>query len=135
MDAEIVRVGTPGPHGDGAFSSGRGGVGNIGSPRETHSGKRADQEHIPPFALRPEEDGNHHVGRGGQGNVVKKDEPGKKFTDGRETRGSGSQGLAGKLKEKLFGKKSKSPEAAEAKVDGNETVKPSAAATETTPTV
>ena len=116
-----MRVGTPGSHGDGAFSSGRGGVGNIGSPREAHSGKRADQEHIPPFALRPEEDGNHHVGRGGQGNVVKKDEPGKKFTDGREARGSGSHGLAGKLKEKLFGKKSKSPEAETAEVANGET--------------
>lgn len=46
---------------------------------------------------------------------MKKDESGKKFTDGREARGSGSHGLAGKLKEKLFGKKSKSPEAAEVK--------------------
>ena len=109
-------------------------MGNIGSPREAHSGKRADAEHIPPFALRPEEDGNHHVGRGGQGNVVRKDEPGKKFTDGREARGSGSQGLAGKLKEKLFGKKSKSPEAAGTKIDGNGTAKP-AMATETKPAV
>lgn len=109
-------------------------MGNIGSPREAHSGKRADAEHIPPYALRPEEDGNHHVGRGGQGNVVKKDEPGKKFTDGREARGSGSHGLAGKLKEKLFGKKSKFPEATDVNVDGNGTAK-SAVATETKPTV
>ena len=65
--------------------------------------------------------------------MVKKDETGKKFTDGREARGSGSPGLAGKLKEKLFGKKSKSPEATEAKVDGNETAKP--VTTETKPAV
>ena len=66
-----------------------------------------DHEIIPPFALRPGEEGDHHVGRGGQGNVVKKETGGEK---------KHPTGLADKLKNKLFGgKKSKTPEPTSAK--------------------
>lgn len=54
-----------------------------------------DQEVIPPFALHPDKETDHHVGRGGQGNVVKKE------TGGQKKEG----GLADKLKNKLFGAK------------------------------
>jgi hypothetical protein len=96
-DGEIVREGAAGDHGDGAYSSGRGGAANIGSPGLAPA-KRNDKEVIPTEALRDSEDTNHHVGRGGQGNVVVAKE------------GSGKPhptGLADKLKAKLFGKKVK----------------------------
>lgn len=91
-----MREGPAGDHGDGAYSSGRGGVANIGSPGLPPA-KRNDKEVIPPQALRDDEDTNHHVGRGGQGNVhVAK--------DGAKAHPTG---LADKLKAKLFGKKAK----------------------------
>ncbi|ELR07349.1 hypothetical protein VC83_07037 [Pseudogymnoascus destructans] len=95
-DGEIVREGLAGDHGDGPYSSGRGGVANIGSPGLA-AAKRNDKEVIPAEALRDEEDTNHHVGRGGQGNVHVAKEGGKPHPTG----------LADKLKAKLFGKKVK----------------------------
>lgn len=89
-------MGPPGDHGDGAYSSGRGGAANIGNAGVTGV-KRNDKELIPPTAMRPAEDTNHHVGRGGQGNAVHvKKSAGEK---------SAPVGLADKLKSKLFGKK------------------------------
>lgn len=95
-DGEIVREGVAGDHGDGPYSSGRGGVANIGSPGLA-AAKRNDKEVVPAEALRDEEDTNHHVGRGGQGNVHVAKEGAKAHPTG----------LADKLKAKLFGKKAK----------------------------
>lgn len=103
VDGEIVRMGPAGDHGDGAYSSGRGGAANIRDVGVTGA-KRNDKEVVPATAMRPAEETNHHVGRGGQGNaVVVKKAGGEKSTP---------TGLADKLKNKLFGKKEKkSPEA------------------------
>jgi hypothetical protein len=90
-----VREGPPGDHGDGAYSAGRGGAANIGSPG-LKAVKRNDKEVIPTEALRASEDTDHHVGRGGQGNVqAAKPVPGVTHPTG----------LADKLKAKLFGRK------------------------------
>lgn len=90
-----MREGPTGDHGDGAYSSGRGGAANIGSPGLPAT-KRNDKEVVPTEALRPSEDGDHHVGRGGQGNVqAAKPVPGVVHPTG----------LADKLKAKLFGRK------------------------------
>jgi len=94
-DGEIVREGPPGDHGDGAFSTGRGGAANIGSPGLPAT-KRSDNEIIPEQALRHSEDQDHHVGRGGAGNeehVHKKPEV------------KTHVGLADKLKMKILKKK------------------------------
>ncbi|KIN04803.1 hypothetical protein OIDMADRAFT_17693 [Oidiodendron maius Zn] len=97
-DGEIVRKGEVGDHGDGAFSTGRGGVANIGSPNVKAS-ERKDNIEIPDVALRPSQDGrDYHTGRGGDGNVHKADKPSIEHP----------QGLADKLKNKLFKKKSSS---------------------------
>lgn len=70
---------------------------------------KQDQEVIPPFALHPDKETDHHVGRGGQGNVVKKESGGQKK----------EAGLADKLKNKLFGaKKAKAPEPTDGNVTG-----------------
>lgn len=91
-DGEIVREGSAGDHGDGAFSSGRGGIANIGSPG-LKATKRNDSEIIPEVAIRPSSAGRpEHIGRGGAGNIDK----GKPVTSAAPT------GLADKLKMKLF---------------------------------
>ncbi|KZF25974.1 hypothetical protein L228DRAFT_264410 [Xylona heveae TC161] len=92
-DGEIVREGPTGQSSDGAFSTGRGGEGNIGSPgiKATH---RNDIEAIPETAIRTSEgDESYHVGRGGEGNIH------------RPSNAPTHDGLADKLKYKLFGKK------------------------------
>lgn len=90
-----MREGEVGPHGDGAYSSGRGGAANIGSPG-LKATARNDRESIPAEALRASEDASpSHVGRGGQGNVHAPKPEGAK---------SHPTGLADKLKAKLFGK-------------------------------
>ncbi|CAG8951298.1 hypothetical protein HYFRA_00008048 [Hymenoscyphus fraxineus] len=94
-DGEIVREGAAGDHGDGAFSTGRGGAANIGSPNQKAT-VRKDEEAIPEAALRPStENQDHHVGRGGEGNVHLAEKQGPKHPEG----------LADKLKNKLFKKK------------------------------
>ncbi|OBT51502.1 hypothetical protein VE04_08158 [Pseudogymnoascus sp. 24MN13] len=95
-DGDILLDGVAGDQGRRPYSSGRGGVANIGSPGLA-AAKRNDKEVIPAEALRDEEDTNHHVGRGGQGNVHVAKEGGK----APPTRS------ADKLKAKLFGKKVK----------------------------
>ena len=93
-DGEIVREGMVGDHGDGAFSTGRGGAANIGSPGQK-ANKRNDDMAIPEVALRPSMEGeNFHTGRGGQGNVHV-----------AEAAPKHPEGLADKLKNKLFKKK------------------------------
>jgi len=95
-DGEIVREGAVGDHGDGAFSTGRGGAANIGSPN-VKATERKDEVAIPEVALRPSTEGeNFHVGRGGEGNVHLA-EKGQKHPEG----------LADKLKNKLFKRKAK----------------------------
>ncbi|TVY84988.1 hypothetical protein LSUE1_G000346 [Lachnellula suecica] len=94
-DGEIVREGVVGDHGDGAFSSGRGGAANIGSPG-LKATKRNDEVVVPEVALRPSmENENFHVGRGGEGNVHVAEPVAQKHPEG----------LADKLKNKLFKKK------------------------------
>jgi hypothetical protein len=84
-----------GDHGDGAFSTGRGGAANIGSPK-VGATTRKDEIAIPEVALRPSmEDQNYHTGRGGQGNAHLSGPQGNKHPEG----------LADKLKNKLFKKK------------------------------
>jgi hypothetical protein len=93
-----VREGVVGDHGDGAFSTGRGGIANIGSPN-VKATERKDDIAVPEVALRPSKDNeDYHTGRGGEGNVHKAAEPGTKHP----------QGLADKLKYKLFKKKASS---------------------------
>jgi len=71
VDASIVRKGEVGDQGDGAYSAGRGGAGNIGSPhiRPTTPGKAHDVEVVPESLVRRSIDGNFYMGRGGQGNI------------------------------------------------------------------
>jgi hypothetical protein len=96
VDGEIVRQGVEG-EGDGAYSAGRGGAGNIGSPHLKPTGKPHDADVVPELAIRKSQDGDYHIGRGGQGNVehAGKDKPAEEK--------SGS--LADKLKSKILGKK------------------------------
>jgi hypothetical protein len=94
-DGEIVREGIVGDHHDGAFSTGRGGAANIGSPG-IKATERKDEMAIPEVALRPSTEGeNFHVGRGGEGNVHVAEKSTAKHPEG----------LADKLKNKLFKKK------------------------------
>ncbi|TVY36069.1 hypothetical protein LSUB1_G004740 [Lachnellula subtilissima] len=94
-DGEIVREGVVGDHGDGAYSSGRGGAANIGSPG-LKATARKDDVVVPEIALRPSmENENFHVGRGGEGNVHTAPAVTQKHPEG----------LADKLKNKLFKKK------------------------------
>jgi len=91
-DGEIVREGPEGQSTDGAFSTGRGGGGNIGSPG-LKATKREDTTIIPETALRSDEGyENYHTGRGGEGNIHK-------------TASTHHEGLADKLKHKILGKK------------------------------
>ncbi|KAI9887049.1 MAG: hypothetical protein M1823_001121 [Watsoniomyces obsoletus] len=103
MDGEIVREGPIGDANQGAFSTGRGGQGNIGSPgmKPVH---RDSQDVIPEAAMRPSmEDRDYHIGRGGQGNAHLANE-GKDKTQ--------HEGLADKLKNKIF--KTKKPDGTDA---------------------
>jgi len=100
-DGEIVREGVVGDHGDGAFSTGRGGAANIGSPG-LKATQRKDDVAIPETALRPsQDDQTYHTGRGGEGNIHTPD-PASKHPEG----------LADKLKNKLFKKKAAKEEKA-----------------------
>ncbi|KXJ85969.1 hypothetical protein Micbo1qcDRAFT_168966 [Microdochium bolleyi] len=117
VDGEIVRQGVEGTHGDGAFSTGRGGGGNIGDVGVPSATARADKDFIPDVAYRASLDSNHHTGRGGAANVqlAAKDTPtdasktstSTKFTDGHPDSTPGGTAhhisLADKLKYKIFG--------------------------------
>ncbi|KAI8960777.1 hypothetical protein F5Y11DRAFT_328755 [Daldinia sp. FL1419] len=117
VDGEIVREGPEGSHGDGAFSTGRGGAANIADASKLPSAIRADREIVPEEATRPSTDGeSFHVGRGGAANVhlseqdkQKKHEKhhhhaGSKVIDAPSTAGAPpTLGLADKLKHKIFG--------------------------------
>lgn len=95
-DGEIVREGVVGDHGDGAFSVGRGGAANIGSPGMPAQ-NRKDDIAVPDVALRPSMEGqDFHTGRGGGGNVHHADTPAAP---------KHPIGLADKIKNKMFKKK------------------------------
>ncbi|MCJ1298468.1 hypothetical protein MMC08_001258 [Hypocenomyce scalaris] len=94
-DGEIVREGPVGDQGDGAFSTGRGGTANIGSPHVKPTLKApGDEDIVPETAIKPGEAyENYHTGRGGEGNIHKEHR-------------SDDVGLADKLKAKMgMGKK------------------------------
>lgn len=94
-----MRQGTPGDQGDGAYSSGRGGAGNIGSPGLKPKKDEGDGDVVPEAAIRQEEPHKtYHVGRGGEGNVVP-----KTATKPPEPHDPNHPGLKGMVKERLFG--------------------------------
>ncbi|GAB1310835.1 hypothetical protein MFIFM68171_01045 [Madurella fahalii] len=96
VDGEVVRVGAEGSHGDGAFSTGRGGAANIGDAGVKQT-TRADKDLIPEAAIRPSQDNaDYHTGRGGAGNEHIAN---KKTTNG----GEAPVGLADKWKKKIYG--------------------------------
>ncbi|KAJ5711636.1 hypothetical protein N7488_005792 [Penicillium malachiteum] len=102
IDGEIVREGVYGDQGDGAYSSGRGGAGNINSPNVRPTSKVPhDAEMIPELAIRNSTDETYHTGRGGQGNVHLDEAKEKE----KEKKHVAHEGLADRLKHKLLGKK------------------------------
>ncbi|KAI0483129.1 hypothetical protein GGR56DRAFT_623052 [Xylariaceae sp. FL0804] len=116
VDGEIVRQGEAGPHGDGAFSTGRGGAANIGDA-EHRPTSRLDADVVPEQATRSSLEGDFHTGRGGAANVVHvgPEDAHAKTADGAsgtttpnaaatpDGRAQQNVGLADKLKHKLFG--------------------------------
>jgi len=107
-DGEIVRQGIEG-EGGAAFSTGRGGAANIGSPG-LKAVQRTDDEIIPDSAIRQSLEGqNVHVGRGGAGNVLPTDDKVQMH-----------RGLADKLKDKLFRRKPKTADETDAPIDVDE---------------
>ncbi|KAI0873016.1 hypothetical protein GGS24DRAFT_502203 [Hypoxylon argillaceum] len=103
VDGEIVRQGDVGTHGDGAYSTGRGGAANIGD-KEAPAIARADKEVVPAEAMRASLDGDFHTGRGGAANVVHTPEPakGEAAAAAAPAAKPPNQGLADKLKHKIF---------------------------------
>ncbi|KAM7206601.1 hypothetical protein V8F33_000244 [Rhypophila sp. PSN 637] len=103
VDGEVVRAGVIGTHGDGAFSTGRGGAANIGDAG-TKPAHRQDKDIVPEAAVRPSQDTDYHTGRGGAGNAQIASK--KEGVDATEPK---YQSLADKIKNKLFGKKKAPP--------------------------
>ncbi|KAI9760086.1 MAG: hypothetical protein M4579_001919 [Chaenotheca gracillima] len=104
VDGEIVREGAQASTVNGPTSTGRGGQGNIGTPEI----KAADgpKEVIPEAAIRQSQDNeSYHVGRGGEGNIHHP-------VNGKNP--YEHEGLADKLKRKIFGAK-------KAKAEGTKT--------------
>ncbi|KAI0416151.1 hypothetical protein F5X98DRAFT_376131 [Xylaria grammica] len=126
VDGEIVRQGDVGTHGDGAslpfilptytiaaqhpnsptlkltssFPPRQIGAANI-ADKEAPVAPRTDKDFVPAEAVRPSVDGDFHTGRGGAANVVRAPEP--KDESGAATKPPPNQGLADKLKYKIFG--------------------------------
>ncbi|KAI0192969.1 hypothetical protein EV127DRAFT_28076 [Xylaria flabelliformis] len=100
VDGSIVRQGDVGTHGDGAYSTGRGGAANI-ADKDAPSATRADKDFVPAEAVRPSMEGDFHTGRGGAANVVHT--PETQGQDGAPAAKPPNQGLADKLKHKIFG--------------------------------
>ncbi|KAI1733973.1 hypothetical protein F4680DRAFT_367328 [Xylaria scruposa] len=132
VDGSIVRQGEEGTHGDGAYSTGRGGepcrhsspyhlfpsspygfgavskadvlptetgAANI-ADKDTPSATRADKDFVPAEAVRPSMEGDFHTGRGGAANVAHT--PETQGQDGAPAAKPPNQGLADKLKHKIF---------------------------------
>ena len=107
VDGEVVRVGVAGSHGDGAFSTGRGGAANIGDAG-SKSTTRADKDMVPEAAVRPSsENTDYHTGRGGAGNAHVVAEKKKEAAAAESSSAPTFISLADKLKNKLFGRKKK----------------------------
>ncbi|KAL2132847.1 hypothetical protein VTI74DRAFT_3221 [Chaetomium olivicolor] len=110
VDGEVVRVGAEGSHGDGAFSTGRGGAANIGDAGVKQVA-RADKDLVPEAAVRPSSDNtDYHTGRGGAGNAnvasTKKEAAAASKDKDTTTAKTGVEapvGLADKLKRKILG--------------------------------
>ncbi|EMR62086.1 hypothetical protein MGN70_009595 [Eutypa lata] len=107
VDGEIVRAGPEGSHEDGAYSTGRGGGGNIADAGKP-PGPRADGDVVPEEAVVRSSEEDRHVGRGGAANIELGPKHQKaKVTDGTPTTtvttGHNHIGLADKLKNKLLG--------------------------------
>ncbi|KAF5603965.1 hypothetical protein FPCIR_1086 [Fusarium pseudocircinatum] len=119
VDGEVVRTGVVGSHGDGAYSSGRGGksllasqvanttssgagnIADIGTPTT----ERKDVDIIPETAVRPSQDGrDYHTGRGGAGNAQTAGSE-KESEEHEKPAFKTPVGLADKLKSKIFGHK------------------------------
>ncbi|KAF5632949.1 uncharacterized protein FTJAE_7369 [Fusarium tjaetaba] len=119
VDGEVVRTGVVGSHGDGAYSSGRGGksllalqvanttssgagnIADIGTPAT----ERKDVDIIPETAVRPSQDGrDYHTGRGGAGNAQTAGSE-KESEEHEKPAFKTPVGLADKLKSKIFGHK------------------------------
>ncbi|KAE8148654.1 hypothetical protein BDV25DRAFT_13964 [Aspergillus avenaceus] len=106
VDGGIVREGAHGDQGDGAYSAGRGGAGNIGSPHvRPATGTPHDAEIIPELAIRDSTDGDYHTGRGGQGNVHLDEAHKKEKEEKKQQKSLAHEGLADKLKYKIFGRR------------------------------
>ncbi|OJD10610.1 hypothetical protein AJ78_08430 [Emergomyces pasteurianus Ep9510] len=113
VDAEITRQGPEGDQGDGAYSAGRGGAGNIGSPGVNPTSKQVhDADIIPELAVHPSQDGDYHTGRGGQGNIhtgttseSKANGDEKERAKEEKTKHSTVVQLVDKLKNKLLGQR------------------------------
>ncbi|KAI1333112.1 hypothetical protein F5Y16DRAFT_3809 [Xylariaceae sp. FL0255] len=101
VDGEVTRQGKEGPHGDGPYSTGRGGAANIADDN-TAPAARADADVIPVEAIRPSVDEDHHTGRGGAGNEVHIPKPAEEAPHHKAETNTPNQGLADKLKYKLF---------------------------------
>lgn len=67
-DGEIVREGPVGDQGDGPYSAGRGGAGNIETDGVATGEGPHDADVVPETAVRVSKEESHHVGRGGAGN-------------------------------------------------------------------
>lgn len=130
VDGEVVRTGVEGSHGDGAYSSGRGGeltlppnswccankrvaigagnIGDIGTPPT----QRKDRDLVPEIATRPSCDTqDFHTGRGGAGNEHSAHDHKNGNGHGKKAEVASADvaklesptSLADKLKHKLFG--------------------------------
>lgn len=64
-----MREGPVGDQGDGPYSAGRGGAGNIAKDGTVVS-KVGDAEYVPETAIREAKNENFHYGRGGAGNEI-----------------------------------------------------------------
>ncbi|KAI1840969.1 hypothetical protein JX265_010441 [Neoarthrinium moseri] len=105
VDGEIVRTGEHGTQNAGAYSTGRGGGGNIGDAGIPPT-VRTDKDVVPEAAVRPSQDEDIHTGRGGAGNVhLGPEHKKKKVTDGapHDEATASHISVADKLKSKVLG--------------------------------
>ncbi|KAI0147588.1 hypothetical protein GGR57DRAFT_476090 [Xylariaceae sp. FL1272] len=102
VDGEIVRQGDEGSHNDGPHSTGRGGAANI-ADKETPVAPRSDADFVPTEAIRASLDEDHHTGRGGAANIQLSDKHAAERGLSQTGAKNPNQGLADKLKDKLFG--------------------------------
>ena len=68
VEGEIVHEGLVDNQGDGPYSAGRGGAGNINHDGGNVYTAPADTDMVPETATQTVKENSHHVGRGGAGN-------------------------------------------------------------------